>query len=183
MKKAADPHVVLLSPMTFLCLRCGEHYEMAMPALVDIVTGAMNGFRRTHDRCKKTSRGLACVHCLSFGHAPADCPRLRYYGDPRRWRDGPDTGLSSIAIYEKFMAAYVRDPAHPRDPSDFGRCHRLLAAIPEWRARIGEMAGVSSTWKALVTHWDELEALYLEESPSGQCPKLYARMCALRADE
>ena len=39
----------------------------------------------------------------------------------------------------------------------------LLDAVPEWRARLGEMAKVGPEWAALVERWAELEALYVAQ--------------------
>lgn len=52
----------------------------------------------------------------------------------------------------------------------------MLEAIPEWRGRIHEAADLSPQWAVLLEHWDELEALYREEEPSGIAPRCYARM-------
>lgn len=38
------------------------------------------------------------------------------------------------------------------------------------------MAVLSNEWEVLAAHWDELEALYREELPTGRAPKLYDRM-------
>lgn len=103
------------------------------------------------------------------------------------WIVGDDTGISSKAIWSRMMGvAYAsRDhgwDTYPHDPSDFGRCYRLLKLVPEWRARIEEMASASPEWTALVKHWDELTALYEEEVDTtrhrhrGSAPRLYARM-------
>ena len=69
----------------------------------------------------------------------------------------------------------------PADPDDFGRCYRLLALIPEWRPRLGEVSALFRKWKPLVDHWAELEALYQEEVPNhrGSAPRLYALMRSL----
>jgi hypothetical protein len=100
-----------------------------------------------------------------------------------RWVVGPDTGISSETIWKKFLGLPLgMRQSPPLDPSDFGRCHRLLHAVPGWRARIGEMATVRS-WAGLVEAWDELEALYLEEEPSGEGPKLWRRMQQIEDEE
>jgi hypothetical protein len=96
------------------------------------------------------------------------------------WLNGCDTGISSRAIFALMTGRH--DVArgwgtdHPHDPDDFGRCHRLLKKFPAWRARIWEMGALSSEWAQLANHWDELEALFEEEEPTGRAPKLYARM-------
>jgi hypothetical protein len=179
-KETKKTHVVLRPPGTFLCLRCGESYAMELPAPVDVMVGAMKAFNTTHKKCTLNKvRGLACAFCFGFGHTEEECPKRKYHGDYREWLAGPDTGASSRALCRKLTSVMTEPfPPTPLDPDDFGRCHRLLHAIPGWRARIGEMRGEVG-WTNLVDAWDELEALYLEELPSGRCPKLYARMKAL----
>lgn len=109
------------------------------------------------------------------------------------WVVGDDTGISSKMIFAKMLGAEsapsMPKHSHPRDPDDFGRCYRLLDRVPQWRARIGEMADISPTWRRLAEHWDELTALYEEEIGTGcdrfahfgRGPRLYARMKALGA--
>jgi hypothetical protein len=105
-----------------------------------------------------------------------------------RWLAGGDTGTSSITIWSVMRNCSMpysrtgdrRRPSPPRDPDDFGRCHRLLETIPAWRSRMPEVADAHPEWADLVAAWDELTALYLEELPSGEAPRLYARMEALR---
>ena len=105
-------------------------------------------------------------------------PHLAAYYE---WAAGPDSGLSSQAIVQVLTGARVLgswDASHrtPRDPSDFGRCHRMLQRFPELRARLHEISATRPEWTGLVEHWDELTALYEEEAPSGEAPKLYARI-------
>ena len=107
-------------------------------------------------------------------------------GDPEKeWILGSDTGLSSLTIFsvlsEKHsLAALAKLGAFgattPYDPSDFGRCHRLLVAVPGWRGRLQEVADRYPKWAPLVAEWDSLTTLYLEELPTGKAPKLYHRM-------
>jgi hypothetical protein len=186
-KKEKEPHVLWIPPSTFACLHCGDNYEMALPAPIDMLTGAMATFSKTHKPHKLGPRGRACGHCFDFGHAEANCWRKQYRGSWRNWAVGPDTGISSAAIcrrlkplgengiipYGDSRSAFGN---HPHDPADFGRCHRLLHAIPGWRARIGEMNAESAIWAKLADNWDELEKLYLEELPGPYAHKLYARM-------
>lgn len=82
------------------------------------------------------------------------------------WAAGRDTGSSSLTMGAIMMGADPKDlrsGSHPRDPSDLGRCLRLLALIPEWRADLDKMRGVSPAWAALVDHWDELATLMADE--------------------
>ncbi|MDC9825692.1 hypothetical protein PRN20_18310 [Devosia sp. ZB163] len=86
------------------------------------------------------------------------------------WIAGRDTGASSKALWATMMGV-PSDKSHPHDGDDLGRCIRLLEAVPEWKARIGEMAAVSAYWAALVPHWDELVELH---NRSGR--EVYVRM-------
>jgi hypothetical protein len=97
-----------------------------------------------------------------------------------KWLTGYDTGISSKVIFavmtDRTGEITLDERGNPWDPSDFGRCYRLLKLFPAWRARIGEMAAVSPRWAALVARWDELEKLYEEEMPQIRAPQLYALM-------
>lgn len=106
-------------------------------------------------------------------------PKPTEEGDPIAWVTNGDTGISSMAIWAVMMGRPA-ERRHfgntPSDPSDFGRCYRLLKVMPSWRARLPEVAAKFPTWAPLVEAWDELTALYEEELPKGRAPKLYARM-------
>lgn len=104
-----------------------------------------------------------------------------------RWIVGSDTGTSSQSIWAQMMGA--GQPAwcgwsYPHDPSDLGRCLRLLALIPEWKPRLPEMAEHGPAWAALVAQWDALAAMMNEEvgidrSKGGKAPRTYAAMRAI----
>ena len=97
------------------------------------------------------------------------------------WLASGDTGISSKAI-AMWLSAGVRyrhwGHGEPSDGADFGRCYRLLKVIPEWRSRIGEMAACGGKWPALVSRWDEIEAVYLREiaKEPGSAHSTYALM-------
>lgn len=112
----------------------------------------------------------------------------------RAWLDGPDTGLSSMTIFSVLSKRWGRVAFEalrsagwlPADPDDFGRCLRLLEAIPEWRGRLAEVAVAYPEWGPLVRAWDEFEGLYRTElggGHEGQAPRLYARMRELYRTE
>ncbi len=153
------------------CLHCGANYTPAMPCDIDIVIAIWAAFDKKHRRCAKPDRER-CGVCLEIGHATEQ----HVYRDYHAWLGGGDTGTSSRAIWHFMRGNPVpAEGGPPHDPSDFGRCHRLLAAFPEWRSRIREMKDLPG-WAGIVGAWDELEVLYLEELPSGTAPKLYGRM-------
>jgi hypothetical protein len=100
-----------------------------------------------------------------------------------RWLASDDTGLSSECL-ARHLAPLAgidvpvggRGTDYPLDPFDFGRCLRLLEAVPELHPHLARAADISRQWAALVARWEELEGLYREEHPSGTAPKLYRRM-------
>jgi hypothetical protein len=93
--------------------------------------------------------------------------------DPRyeQWLHSLDTGLSSKAIFY-WMTLGVKGGSTPSDPSDLGRCLRLLAMFPEWRERLQEMEQVSEDWAKLIDHWDEIEQSFLAEA-GGRLPGMW----------
>ncbi len=199
-KKTKDPDWIILVASKggrFQCLRCGVSHvpfpEDGKGIEIRALTSLIHGFQEMHSVCKEKPEGLHCGHCNELGHAPATCPKLQP-STPEEWIEGPDTGTSSRVIfavmYGFFTDGVRRTPLQglwngdnrldgrgstPLDPSDFGGCSRLLKLFG-WRPRLGEVATAFPAWARLVEHWDELEALYQEELPSGSCPKLYARL-------
>lgn len=92
--------------------------------------------------------------------------------DPQdRWWLGTDTGKSSTALFAvlcreglQWETNYEGQKATPQDSADFGRCKRLLDAIPEWRSRLGEVAAkyADTAWPRIIAKWNELETATAE---------------------
>jgi hypothetical protein len=101
-----------------------------------------------------------------------------------RWLACGQRGTSSNTMFSTLTGvnALHRDHSdHPHDPDDFDRCLRLLADVPELRARLPLMAAASPVWAALVTNWDAIEQSHLSEVGLGwtkakSAPKTYALM-------
>ena len=104
------------------------------------------------------------------------------------WLLSQDTGVSSRTIWAVMMGVETTPQRCitkydiPYDPSDFGRCFRLLCLFPEWRKNLHRVAEVFPKWGPIVDHWDEMERLWIEESRSAlrEAPKLYALMLRLQ---
>ena len=79
------------------------------------------------------------------------------------WVVSDDTGSSSKAIFKHMMNLPGAKYDYPSDPSDLGRCLRLLDLIPEWKSRIHEMAQYSPGWAGQVAVWDDLAAIMADE--------------------
>ena len=54
------------------------------------------------------------------------------------WSLGNDTGASSKTMLKAAIRP-VKGGDIPHDPSDFGRCYRLMEAVPELRSRFDLM--------------------------------------------
>lgn len=101
------------------------------------------------------------------------------------WSLGSDTGVSSETIVRIAIGVKPGEYDHfdaPYDPSDFGRCYRLLNKFPELNKKLPLVAKKCKAFAPLVANWDELVLLWEEESNNGtgRAPKLYARMKELR---
>ncbi len=99
------------------------------------------------------------------------------------WLLSEDTGISSKTILSRMMNIPMRAwrRGYPLDPSDFGRCERLLDKFPAWRARLSEMSDEGPVWKALVESWDAIRATMQDEvgtdwSKGKNAPKTYDLM-------
>lgn len=145
------------------CKNCGQAYRIALPAPIDIVVAIINAFIKHHKNCEKT-----------WTEPVADM------NDPMTdrvvfWLKNGFRGISSETILAQFtdrtplngIETHSRDRwRHPLDPSDFGRCHKLLEIVPEFRKELSVMKAVSPEWSRLVDAWDELTQLYLSNDPS-----------------
>jgi hypothetical protein len=109
------------------------------------------------------------------------------------WLRSDSTGLSSRYMASVLSAANGTrmhcgktceadgTPCVPCDPSDFGRCIGLLDSCPPLRQHLPKLAeGHGPIWKELAERWDELEALYREDFPTGESARLYRIIQAIR---
>ena len=162
-KKGKIPDWLVMGDGCVRCLRCGKREMIPVPMPADAFGPWAEYAGSLHAHCKDVGR--------------VDVPAATI----EEWRNGPDTGTSSKAIYQHMSGRrWGTGMDYPYDPSDFGRCYRLLLIAPEWRGRIKEMAHYGPEWAALSGAWDELTALWEEESKGTMAPKLYDRMRELR---
>lgn len=72
-----------------------------------------------------------------------------------QWALGSSTGASAKCIANHLIGSKA-DGSYPHDGDDFGRCEKLLDAVPELRLRLSEMNAVNKYWAALVPRWEEI---------------------------
>lgn len=166
---------VVISKDRFVCLHCEGSIRLGFPIAVSDYVAQGKAFSATHRRCKKPRRGPVCHFCLRNGHDHMACPAVESFAD---WGECEDTGMSSEAVWKATLGLFS-DKSYPFDPSDFGRCYRLIQRFPEAMGGVRALADRCGVWRHLAARWDDLVALYEEEAPSGKAPKLYALMQAL----
>lgn len=97
------------------------------------------------------------------------------------WLNSDDTGTSSCCLASTLLG-FSREYGHPHDPTDFGRCLRMLRAVPEAMAIFDtpegreKVSSLSREWRCIVTNWNNMASLYEEEYPTGKAPKLHKLM-------
>jgi hypothetical protein len=170
--KTTQPEWVVLVQEGLFCRRCGRREKLFPMEISEKRVKAMTligeAFSEEHARCVESENS----------------PSRRAGRSPEEWLRGGDTGTSSLTIWHVMTGLPVDRVGEPIDPSDFGRCYRLLKLFPDWRPRLPEVAAKypDSPWPALVREWDRMTALYEEELPKGTAPKLYALMKRFRAE-
>lgn len=104
------------------------------------------------------------------------------------WFASGDNGSSSESIVFH-MTGCERGAcfSYPSDPSDLGRCLRLLARLPEWELRMAEMAQYGPGWAGIVSRWNEIKQSMIDEvgidwSKGKSAPKTYNLMKLAIAD-
>ena len=96
-----------------------------------------------------------------------------------------DTGVSSesmaaVALGVTKARRFGYDA--PYDPGDFGRCYRLVKAVPELVEVFPAISKAVPIFAGILANWTELCALYERERPTGKCEELYNRIQQLRKE-
>lgn len=76
------------------------------------------------------------------------------------WLASHDTGVSSESMAAIYLGARDGHFDAPRDAGDFGRCFRLLAAVPEVRTAFPRIQRLVPSFAGIIEQWDELADLY-----------------------
>ena len=154
--KKSNNHIRFHNGQLF-CGACGSTQEIPFPIAIPMMTAMAEAWEKMHIGCEgKWEEPKPDM-------AESEEARIAF------WMKHGEHGLSS-----KCMAWMLQDkPIHPiaetawpHDRSDFGRCHKLLAIVPEFYGRMDRMKVCGTQWASLVDHWDELTALYEANDPS-----------------
>jgi hypothetical protein len=101
------------------------------------------------------------------------------------WITSDDTGMSSKWLATALFSAPSKNVSYPYDPSDFGRCYRMLKHVSGAKELfdqkfelLKEAGGI--VWNRYLENWDLLVSLYEQESPKRICNKLYDTMQRLQ---
>ncbi len=100
------------------------------------------------------------------------------------WYANGEKGLSSEAMAAALSGNTPTRIYHPGDPADLNRCIKLVAAVPESRSHLQEVAKLSPQWEKIIKHWDELEKSFIDEVGFDWCkaksaPKTFKLMNSL----
>lgn len=166
MKKRKIEHTTFRNGALF-CTHCGQSHRYKSLMLVTDFVKMTDDFNKLHG------------DCLPVWKQPEPNLSTSYKERLLWWTLHGEQGTSSSTIFcvlvvgktpgVKFDYEYLKHiimpPARyraPSDPDDFRRCYMLLKAVPEFRARLDEMKGISKTWSNMIDNWDKLTAM-LEE--------------------
>lgn len=100
------------------------------------------------------------------------------------WLISGQTGCSSTYMAGIMLGADTETKSrwgasYPHDPSDFGRCLRLIEAVPEIKEHLHLMKECGEVWSKLVDNWDEMTRLYQRDLDTGRSEDLYLLMKSL----
>jgi hypothetical protein len=138
-----------------------DNDSQAIPSQISMVTTILGAFPKDYIATNK----LINTICRCATEIVTEAGRPYVPAKPAMgltaWLASDDTGLSS-----KYMASVLADSPfsarvnNPWDGADFGRCYRLLRAVPELLRNFDRLATCPAPWPALHANWTELEHIY-----------------------
>ena len=97
------------------------------------------------------------------------------------WMTSWDTGVSSETMAAIALGAEKGRFDAPHDPSDFGRCYRLVQKVPAIRGAFSRIGELVPAFAGILREWDELCRLYERDLHTGSSEELYRRIKELRS--
>lgn len=132
------------------CLNCGGEYNLIMPISVDVMTEKIKAFNVLHGNCEKV-----------WTEPKIDQDKSTFE-KAMFWNNNGHIGMSSKTMWNCLMNNEYFIISHPYDPDDFSRCYELLETIPEWKNKLYKLKSLSKQWNNLITNWDKLTEMFLE---------------------
>ena len=166
------------SPLWVHCSDCkNEWIAIYTPAPVDEVSQALTGAKCGTCQSDKICMG---VFPKTIGIAASASSRDKIMA----WLASGDTGISSESLAYEFLGQTRggrSGAGTPSDPSDLGRCLRLINLVPEVRACVDYLALKHDGWKKAAKCWDAITDSMIDEvgidwSKGRSAPKTYDMM-------
>lgn len=131
-----------------------------------------------HTTVRQMNAITAAADLIYDALSHADVPATPNMG-LRAWFESDETGLSSKYLANALSGYAAPDRPFPHDAGDFGRCVKLVDAVPEFRHLLHLLheAKHGPVWNAIGARWAELESLY----HAGKFADLTAELKALAA--
>jgi hypothetical protein len=169
-RKKKITHTTLRNGSLF-CLHCGGEKKLVMPTPIPDLTKEFAKFNKLHGDCKPE------------WEPPKPDMSLGQYDRETWWIRHGERGISSETMFEKLTGRIIKEsawgPLPPADPSDFRRCHLLLEAVPELRAKMDGLREISPVWSRLVDNWDKLTGMLKEQMETKKANGMYEFMQSL----
>lgn len=144
------------------CYNCGASHPLTFPLPLDDLLFQKKLFEKKHKSCEKS--WIQPINNKSNEKTERE--------NCVWWLQNGEHGISSKTIYNRLnlnsdLRIQNNSESEPLDPDDFNRCSKLLASIPQFKARLHQLKSVSPEWNLIVENWDILESmlLQLKQSP------------------
>ena len=132
---------------------------MSIPSQVELIAAIAAPFGNHRCDAKFMNTIIRCANEII-----AEAGAARVYSKTgmsvQQWLLSDDVGASSKYLCSVLSGDFHAEMNVPWDAGDFGRCHRLLWAIPELKNRFRLLTTCPPPWPALHDKWDELTLLY-----------------------
>lgn len=97
------------------------------------------------------------------------------------WLSSNDTGISSKSLAFEYLGTLNNNVDAPRDPSDLGRCLRLIKIVPDVRKCVDSLATKHLRWAKAAKVWEQIaksmeEEVGIDWSKGERAAKTYTMM-------
>lgn len=139
------------------CTRCGDGMKVHYPIEIPIFLAMAKAFVKLHEKCQP--KWVEPIPATLVD-----------------WLNSRDTGTSSKTLYAAHTGTFMEIYDVPYDPSDFGRCYRLIKSFPEVRDSVCKTTRLCPRWEPFVKNWDRFTTIYERDLPTGRSDELWDEM-------